>query len=279
MVDLYALFAPAIRLLDPEMAHGLAVWALKKGLVPRPAPADDPILKTSVWGLDFPNPIGLAAGFDKNAVVVDGMLDQGFGFIEVGSVTPRAQPGNSRPRLFRLAGDGAVVNRMGFNNDGALAMAGNLARRKRRGIVGVNLGKNKTSADATADYVSGVKRLGGLADYLVVNVSSPNTPGLRALQGRGYLSDLLGEVLSARDALEDARPPVLLKIAPDLTYEETRDIARTVLATGADGLIATNTTIERPDGLVSGEKTEPGGLSGRPLFGPSTRVLSQMYEL
>ncbi len=280
MVDLYAFFAPAIRLLDPETAHGLAVWALKKGLVPRPAPADDPVLKTSVWGLDFPNPVGLAAGFDKNAVVVDEMLDQGFGFVEVGSVTPLAQPGNSRPRLFRLTRDGAVVNRMGFNNDGALAVAGNLAGRKRRGVLGVNLGKNKTSEDAAADYVSGVERLGGLADYLVVNVSSPNTPGLRALQGRGRLGDLLANVLSARDALADgSRPPVLLKIAPDLTHEDERDIARTVLEAGVDGLIATNTTIERPDGLTSAKKTEPGGLSGRPLFGPSTRVLSRMYEL
>ncbi len=279
MVDLYTFFAPVIRLLDPETAHGLALWALKKGLVPRPPGVDDPILKTTVWGLDFPNPIGLAAGFDKNAVVADEMLGQGFGFVEVGSVTPLAQQGNPRPRLFRLTRDRAVVNRMGFNNDGALAMAGNLAGRKRGGILGVNLGKNKTSKDATADYVSGVKCLGGLADYLVVNVSSPNTPGLRALQGRGYLGDLLGEVLSARDALDGVRPPVLLKIAPDLTHEDMRNIARAALETGVDGLIATNTTIERPGGLVSGEKTEPGGLSGHPLFGPSTRVLSQMYEL
>ena len=281
MIDLYCLAGPLIRMIDPETAHGLAIRALRGGLVPAPPPFEDPVLEQTVWGRRFANPVGLAAGFDKNAEVADAMLNMGFGFVEVGSVTPRPQPGNPRPRLFRLPRDGAVINRMGFNNEGAEAVGLRLeARRERPGIVGVNLGKNKDSEDASADYRTGILRLAPLADYLVVNVSSPNTPGLRALQGREPLLALLRSALEARrQATPDNPPPLLLKIAPDLTDEDKTDIATVALETGIDGLIATNTTIGRPESLRERHRDESGGLSGRPLFEPSTRVLADMYRL
>lgn len=279
-MDYYCLIGPLIRTLDAETAHGLAIKALKSGLVPSPPAFEDPVLRVKLWGLEFPNPVGLAAGFDKNAEVIGPMLDQGFGFVEVGSVTPRPQPGNPKPRLFRLPGDGAVINRMGFNNEGVPAMARRLSRRRRPGVLGVNLGKNKTTEDAAADYELGVEALASHADYLVVNVSSPNTPGLRALQGREQLEELLTRV---RDALVrscgEGRPPLLLKIAPDLTDEDKKDISEVALSVGLDGLICTNTTIERPDSLTDVHAAETGGLSGRPLFEPSTRVLSEIYAL
>ncbi len=282
MADLYSLVGPLLRLFDPETAHGLAVAALKRGLVPPPPPVDDPILHQTLWDIEFANPVGLAAGFDKNAEVPDAMLDQGFGFVEVGTVTPQPQPGNPRPRLFRLSADEAVVNRMGFNNDGLATIARRLGERmgRERGPIGINLGKNKDATDAIADYVSGVEGLAPFADYIVVNVSSPNTPGLRALQGRQPLTDLLGGVKRAVAGLGLERPPpVLLKVAPDLTEEDKHDIAEVVLAVGLEGLIATNTTIERPDGLKDPLGDETGGLSGKPLFEPSTRVLAEFYEL
>ena len=280
MVDLYAAVRPLLWRLDAETAHGLTVRALKAGLVPAPAPFDDDSLRISLWGLDFPNVVGLAAGFDKNAVTVDAMARLGFGFVEVGTVTPRPQPGNPRPRLFRLPADRAVVNRMGFNNDGAAAVAARLAHRRPapRVAVGVNLGKNKTSAVAATDYASGIAALAGVADYLVVNVSSPNTPGLRALQGRAELTDLLDAALTARAGAE-RHPPLLLKIAPDLTDDDKRDIAEVALATGIDGLIATNTTIARPPSLTDRHRDEAGGLSGHPLREMATRVLAEMYHL
>ena len=264
--------------MEPEAAHGLTLAALKHGLVPAFAAFEDPLLRVRLWGLDFPNPVGLAAGFDKNAEAVDAIGGLGFGFIEVGSITPRPQEGNPRPRLFRLVDDGAVINRMGFNNDGMAAVAERLAARRGKGIVGVNLGRNKDSADAAADYVKGVKAMSGLAAYLVVNVSSPNTPGLRALQGRGQLKALL-EAVTAALAESETKPPLLLKIAPDLSEEDKSDIAQVALETGIDGLIATNTTIERPPQLTGRRRAESGGLSGRPLMAPSTRVLSDMYRL
>ncbi len=280
VIDLYNLAGPFIRLLDPEKAHGLAIKALRAGVVPTPGIFEDPVLEQTVWGYRFPNPVGLAAGFDKNAEVTDAMLDQGFGFVEIGSVTPRPQPGNPRPRLFRLTRDNAVINRMGFNNEGVEVVAGRLENRKRQGIVGVNLGKNKESEDANEDYRKGIARLTALADYLVINVSSPNTPGLRALQGRAPLQALLETVLNARsEAVSHNPPPLLLKIAPDLTDEDKTDIAQVALATGIDGLIATNTTIERPSSLQDTDAAEAGGLSGRPLFEPSTKVLSELYRL
>lgn len=279
----YALLRPLLFRLDAEAAHGVAIGLLKRGLAPRARTAADPILACELWGRRLASPLGLAAGFDKNAEVVAPLLGLGFGFVEVGSVTPRPQDGNPRPRLFRLAEDRAVINRMGFNNRGLEAAAAELAafRAKRAasaGLVGVNLGKNKDSQDAAADYVAGARRLAGFADYLVVNVSSPNTPGLRALQGRDELTGLLAAV---REALAEAPapPPLLLKIAPDLTEADRRDIAAVALASGLDGLIVSNTTIARPPGLASRWKGEAGGLSGRPLFAPSTQLLGEMYRL
>jgi dihydroorotate dehydrogenase len=251
---------------------------LKAGLVPGRRAVRDPMLASRLWGLDFPNPVGLAAGFDKNGEVPDAMLGQGFGFVEIGSVTPRPQPGNPQPRLFRLSEDKAIVNRMGFNNHGLDAAAANLRARKGGGVVGANLGKNKDSEDAAADYVLGVERLGPLADYLVINVSSPNTPGLRALQGRAPLEALIGRVKAAVAGLP-APKPLLLKIAPDLTADDRRDIAEVALETGLDGLIVSNTTIERPITLTSPHARQSGGLSGAPLFRPSTALLGEMYKL
>ena len=280
MIDLYCIAAPFIRMMDPEMAHGLAIKGLRSGLVPAAPRFEDSILEQTLWGRTFSNPVGLAAGFDKNAEVCDAMLAQGFGFVEIGSVTPRPQPGNPRPRLFRLVRDKAVVNRMGFNNDGVNAVADRLKNRTGNGIVGVNLGKNKDSEDANADYREGIEKLAGFADYLVVNVSSPNTPGLRSLQGREPLQALLEIALSARgEVAPDNPPPLLLKIAPDLTDEDKADIAAVALETGIDGLIATNTTLERPDTLREAAACEAGGLSGSPLLAPSTRVLGDMYKL
>jgi len=270
--------ARLLRLLPAETAHRLTIRSLAiapVGWVGR-GQREDHILATRVFGLDFPNPIGVAAGFDKNAEAFAHMPEIGCGFAEIGSVTPRPQTGNPRPRLFRLTADQAIVNRLGFNNDGLEAVAARLRRTKRRGILGANLGKNKDSADAAADYVAGVKALAPLADYLVVNVSSPNTPGLRALQGREPLAELLAAV---RDARGGIRPPLLLKIAPDLTEADKSDIAEVALAGGVDGLIVSNTTIARPPGLASPLARETGGLSGRPLFAPSTAVLADMYRL
>lgn len=271
---------PVVRWIDPECAHGMALWALKHNLVPKPEGARDasPVLECEVFGRKFANPIGLAAGFDKNAKVPNAMLDQGFGFVEIGSVTPEPQSGNRKPRLIRLYSDRAVINRMGFNNDGSAAVATRLRKRARRGILGANLGKNKYAADAVDDYAKGVRALGRYADYLVVNVSSPNTPGLRALQGREPLAALLSAVLVARD---EAAPgvPVLLKVAPDLTEDDKADIAAVVLDLKIDGMIVSNTTIDRPVGLNSYEQGEAGGLSGPPLMAPSTKVLADFYLL
>lgn len=285
MIDLYPLAGPLLFRFDPETAHGLTIKALKSGLVPPARGKDEPALHTRVWGLDFANPVGLAAGFDKNAEVVDAMLNLGFGFVEPGSVTPRPQPGNPRPRLFRLVEQRAVINRMGFNNEGLEAFAQRLERRRDSGkrapgIVGANLGKNKDTVDAADDYVIGVRRLAPLADYLVVNVSSPNTPGLRALQGRDPLRALLERVLEARASCGLTRnPPLLLKIAPDLTVEDKSDIAAVALESGIDGLIVSNTTIARPDTIPAAMRSEAGGLSGAPLFEASTSVLREIYAL
>jgi len=281
---LYRLAFLLLNGLDPEQAHSLALKALKTGLLRESAGGDAPILRQRLFGLDFPNPIGLAAGFDKDGEVYRQTLGLGFGFVELGSVTPRPQPGNPKPRLFRLTDDRAVINRMGFNNRGAAAMAQRLAERVegrglRRGIVGVNLGKNKEQADAVADYVAGTRTLAACADYFVINVSSPNTPGLRALQGRATLEALIAAVLEARAALALERaPPLLLKIAPDLTESDRADIAAVALNSGLDGLIVSNTTIARPPGLDPRFAGEAGGLSGKPLFRPSTDLLAEMHR-
>lgn len=278
---------PLLRLLPPEAAHDLTLCALRFGLVRKRARAEEPILSCRVWDLDFVNPIGLAAGFDKDAEVVDALLRLGLGFVEAGTVTPLAQLGNSKPRLFRLGEDAAVINRFGFNSKGLALFAKRLAARRkdprrRNGIVGANLGKNRYSEDPVADYVEGVSRCAPLADYLVINISSPNTPGLRELHGRARLGELLERVLVARDeACAGARrkTPLLLKIAPDLVEGDREDIAGVVLESGADGLVVSNTTTSRPEELASRHRDETGGLSGRPLFTLSTRVLRDMYLL
>ncbi|MDP6388745.1 MAG: quinone-dependent dihydroorotate dehydrogenase [Alphaproteobacteria bacterium] len=277
-MDLTRPALPLLRRLDPERAHGLTLWALKSGLGPRQRAADDPILETEVWGLGFPNPLGLAAGFDKDAEVVSAALDLGFGHVEAGTVTPRPQPGNPKPRLFRLAQDAAAINRMGFNNRGLDAFAHHLSGRG-PGLLGANIGRNKDSEDAVADYVAGAKRLGPLADYLAVNVSSPNTPGLRALQDRAVLEVLVAAVRGAlAEVCGEKAPPMLVKIAPDLTDADKDDIAAVALECGIDGLIVSNTTIERPEGLSDAHRREAGGLSGKPLMALSTRVLAEMYR-
>lgn len=268
--------ARAATTLDPETAHRLTIRMLKIGLGPK-ARIRDKSLAVSVAGIDFPNPLGLAAGFDKDAEVPNAVLDLGFGFVEVGAVTPRPQFGNPRPRVFRLWKDDAVINRYGFNNDGLDVIARRLKRRRRKGVVGVNLGANKDSDDRVADYVTGVRGLAGLVDFYTVNISSPNTPGLRALQGKGALADLMKRVLVARD---EAAPgtPVFLKIAPDLTEEDKADIAAVAKELMLDGLIVSNTTITRPDTLQSTRADEAGGLSGKPLFAPSTELLREFYR-
>ncbi len=267
---------PLVRALDPERAHLLAIRALRIcGPFLRPV-ADDPILATRLWGLDFANPIGIAAGFDKHAEAPDALRALGFGFVEIGSVTPRPQPGNPRPRVFRLSADDAVINRYGFNSDGIAVVSARLGSRKRAGVLGVNLGKNKETIDAADDYVQGVAALAGGADYVVINVSSPNTPGLRALQSRAALDALVARVQAAMPA--PARP-LLVKIAPDLTPDDLADVAAVAQARALDGIIISNTTIARPQTLRSAAKGEAGGLSGRPLFERSTALLRVMHGL
>ncbi|OAN50185.1 dihydroorotate dehydrogenase [Paramagnetospirillum marisnigri] len=280
MVDYYRLVGPLVRMLDAETAHGLTVRLLEAGVVPSQPRFNPPALRVRLWGRDFANPIGLAAGFDKNAQVPDAMLAQGFGFVEIGSVTPRPQPGNPKPRMFRLPEDEAVINRMGFNNEGVEAVRARLSARRRVGVVGANLGKNKDTEDAAADYEIGAARLASVSDYLVINVSSPNTPGLRALQGRDQLESLVGRTRAALlKAMPSGAPPLLLKIAPDLAWEDLADIAAVALSGSLDGLIVSNTTVARPETLRSANAKETGGLSGAPLFEASTAVLRRMYEL
>jgi dihydroorotate dehydrogenase len=268
--------------LPPETAHHVALFALEKGLAGSCSPPNDPVLATRVWDLDFPNPIGLAAGFDKDARVADAMLHLGFGFVEAGTVTPKPQPGNAKPRLFRLDEDRAVINRFGFNSEGLEAFASRLAARKdRQGIIGANVGKNRVTEDAVTDYVLGIEKVAGLAHYLVVNISSPNTPGLRDLQKRAALEGILTRVLEARNrAVKTARkPPLLAKVGPDLDADQMRDIAEVALGVGIDGLIVGNTTVTRPDTLKSAQKGETGGLSGAPLMGLATQCLAEFYRL
>lgn len=278
---LHDLAARALRRLDPETAHRITLDGLKAGLGPRDPGPDDPVLATVVAGLALPNCVGLAAGFDKDAEVPDAALAMGFGLIECGGVTPAPQPGNPRPRLFRLTEDGAVINRLGLNSAGVEVFAERLRRRRGRGgVVGVNLGANKESADRIGDYVTLIERLWGLVDYFTVNVSSPNTPGLRNLQGRAALDELAGRVAETRAGLRagGGDTPFFLKIAPDLADDDIPDIVATVRAHGFDGLIVSNTTIARPESLRSPSRGETGGLSGAPLMGPSTRMLRRVYE-
>jgi dihydroorotate dehydrogenase len=274
MSGLHDLAASALRTLDPEDAHRLTIRALALGLGPR-APRPDPILATTVAGLSLQSAVGLAAGFDKNAEVFGPMLAAGFGFVECGTVTPLPQAGNPRPRLFRLTEDRAVINRMGFNNEGLDAFAARLSRPGRPGPVGANIGANKDSADRMGDYVTGLKRLWGLADWFTLNISSPNTPGLRALQTRAALEELLGRAAEARDTLPAAGAvPLFLKVALDLDDAEIEAVVETVLAFGISGIIVANTTISRPD-LRSPQAGETGGLSGAPLRDLAQSVLGR----
>jgi dihydroorotate dehydrogenase len=283
--SVYCALQPLMRAVSPETAHGIGIHALKSGLVHGRREPDDPILAASVWGIEFSNPVGLAAGFDKDAEVMEPMLALGFGFVEAGTVTPQPQPGNPKPRLFRLDEDSAVINRFGFNSQGLGPFVERLERwgaGGRRGIVGANVGKNRDTQDAAADYVAGIEAVCGLADYLVCNVSSPNTPGLRALQAREPIAELLHRVLATRRRrAPGARrsPPLLAKVGPDLADDELRDIAEVAVACGVDGLVVGNTTIARPPGLRSRHAGEAGGLSGKPLLERSTRCLARLYEL
>ena len=281
MIGLFDRLArPLMRALDPEDAHALTVKALKFAPLSRPEP-DDARLAVRAFGLSFPNPIGIAAGFDKNAEVPDPLFRLGFGFVEVGTVTPRPQPGNPRPRLFRLDADEGVINRFGFNSEGADAVLKRLATRAGHGgILGVNIGANKDSYDRTADYVRLIEAFAPMASYFTLNVSSPNTPGLRDLQHVKALDDLLARVLAARERMSrgTVRTPVLLKIAPDLTLAELDDIVGAARRRRIDGMIVGNTTTARPPELRERMKAiEQGGLSGRPLFRLSTRMLAETY--
>ena len=277
---LFSLAKPALHALDAETAHQLTIRGLS--LMPvMPAPVDDPRLSIEVFGRTFPNPVGLAAGFDKQCEVPDQLLGLGFGFVELGGVVPKPQEGNPRPRVFRLAQDEAVINRFGLNSDGLDAACRRLAQRRGRpGIVGVNIGANKDSADRIADYVLCIQRLCGLADFLTINVSSPNTPGLRDLQGEAFLDDLLARSIEARNKSEQGRHKtiILLKIAPDISLDTLDAIVATALRRGIDGLTVSNTTVARPESLK--EKalaSETGGLSGKPLFVPSTKLLAEAF--
>jgi dihydroorotate dehydrogenase len=283
-------FAPLLRLapvraltqetllrMEPETAHGATIAALRLGLVPGQQAADPMELRTRFLGLDLANPVGMAAGFDKNGEVADPLARLGFGLVEIGTVTPRPQDGNPRPRLFRLASAGGVINRMGFNNDGHEAVFARLQGLKIGAALGVNIGANKTSPDFVADYVAGVRRFAGLADYLTVNISSPNTPGLRDLQAGEALARLLGAVLAAR-AQAEKRVPVLLKLAPDLDEAGMDAIAAVIAPTDLDGLIISNTTISREPVAGLPHAEEAGGLSGKPLFRLATQRLAQMRQ-
>jgi dihydroorotate dehydrogenase len=274
---LFRLISPLVAKLEPEAAHRLTIRALQWGLVRAPPEVPDPRLATRLFGLDFPNPIGLAAGADKNAEAPDGALALGLGFVEVGSVTPKPQPGNSRPRLFRLAEDRAIINRMGFNNEGCQAVLARLSARRGGGIVGVNIGANRDSADRIGDYAKGLAAFAPVASYITVNVSSPNTPGLRDLQARSELEALVARLGETRAGL--SRPVALLvKIAPDLDRDALAAIVDVCLAGGIDGIIVSNTTVSRPP-LRSPLAGEAGGLSGRPLFDLSTRTLAATFRL
>lgn len=264
----------ALRQIDPERAHGLAIRALQMGLTPTPGPVTSERLKTTLAGLALPNPLGLAAGFDKNATAIAPLTRAGFGFVEVGAATPLPQPGNPRPRLFRLREDAASINRFGFNNDGAAAICTRLAAHKRGTVpVGLNLGANKTSTDRAADFAAVMEAARDHVDFATVNVSSPNTEKLRDLQGKAALSGLLEGVMAVR-----GNTPVFLKISPDLSDAELADVADVANTSGVAAIITTNTTLDR-DGLRSHHKGEAGGLAGRPLFEKSTRVLARLSTL
>ena len=278
MSFVYKIATAAMRTMPAENAHNATLKALKAGFGPVSSMNDDPALAMTVGGLDVPNPVGLAPGFDKNAEVANAMLAAGFGFVECGTVTPRPQEGNPKPRLFRLTEDQAVINRMGFNNEGLDAFERRLKRRNhKRGIVGANLGANKDSTDRVKDYVTGLKRLWALADYFTINISSPNTPGLRDLQGETALDELLGRLQEARIELTGDTPSkaLFLKVAPDLDFSQVERVVEQSRAYGMNAIIVSNTTTERPKSLKSVHASQTGGLSGVPLFKRSTQMLKE----
>jgi dihydroorotate dehydrogenase len=278
----FDLARPLLFALEPETAHELTLKSLEAGLYPRPSVADDPRLAVGLWGLAFPNPLGIAAGFDKDARVPDAVLGMGFGFAEIGSVTPLPQPGNPRPRVLRLIEDGALINRLGFNSGGHAQALARLQARRATGVVGVNVGANKDAADRAADYAAGVRLFADVASYFTINVSSPNTPGLRDLQAPAALHDLLARVLAARDEIAAAgRPkrPIVVKIAPDIAEDDLEPIACVLVARGVDGIAVSNSTLARRGVSDVQYAAQPGGLSGPPLFHRSTVVLARVRVL
>jgi dihydroorotate dehydrogenase len=282
LTAVFELARPLLYALDPEQAHELTLRSLEAGVYPRAPGPDDVRLRTKIWGLDLPNPIGIAAGFDKDARVPDAVLGMGFGYAEVGTLTPRPQEGNPRPRIFRLLRDRALINRLGFNNGGHAAALERLQRRSRRGVVGVNVGANKDAGDRAADYVAGIRTFYDVASYFTINISSPNTPGLRDLQAPSALDDLVARVLEARAQLVAAGKPVrpiVVKLAPDIAEDDLEPIAQVLVGRGVDGIAVSNSTLTR-EGLLEAELAkEAGGVSGRPLFHRSTCVLARMYVL
>ena len=279
-MTIYRFTAPLLGLLDPETAHSLTLRALEVGLIPPARDADPPGLAIDLWGKRFANPVGLAAGFDKDARVIDRMLALGFGFVEAGTVTPEPQPGNPKPRIFRLRRDRAVINRLGFNSGGLDDFVARLTRRPPGNrIVGANIGANRDSPDLIEDYAIGFLAVHRLVDYVTVNISSPNTPGLRDLQQQDQLASLLDRLVSIRSGAADRSVQILIKIAPDLETEEAAGIAEVVLDKQIDGVIVSNTTIARDPGLRSSRSSETGGLSGTPLLPPSTALLADIYRL
>lgn len=281
MNTLYRFARPALFALDPEDAHEATIKALERGLHPRQIGADDPVLRQTVFGLEFPNPVGVAAGYDKDARAADGVLAMGCGFAEIGTVTPRPQPGNPKPRIFRLVGDHALINSLGFNNGGHAAALTRLeARKGKAGIVGVNIGANKDSADRPGDYAQGIETFSAVASYFTVNISSPNTPGLRDLQAPAALDELLSRVMEARARTVSQgapRRPIIVKIAPDIAQDDIQPICDRLIAHAVDGIAISNTTLARA-GLTDAHATKSGGLSGRPLFRRSTTMLARVFE-
>jgi len=278
MSPLFGLGQALLLALDPERAHDLTLRTLELGLYPRAEGPDDKRLAQKLFGIDFPNPIGMAPGFDKNARVPRQLLEMGFGFVEVGTLTPRPQSGNPAPRVFRSHADRAVINALGFNNEGQQAALQRLKTRP-RGIVGVNLGANRDSKDRIADYAEGIARMAPVADYFTINISSPNTPGLRDLQVPRKLGELLAKVQDARKSLGEGAPPLLVKLAPDLADADLPEVVGVIQENGADGIIISNTTLARADLKDQAFARQTGGLSGRPLFNRATRMLARVYRL
>ncbi len=282
LAAVFELARPLLYALDPEQAHELTLKSLEAGIYPRPAAADDARLGVKVWGLDFANPLGIAAGFDKDARVPGAVLGMGFGHAEIGTVTPRPQEGNPRPRVFRLIRDRALINRLGFNNSGHAAALARLTRARPKGVLGINVGANKDAADRAADYVAGVRAFYDVASYFTVNISSPNTPGLRDLQAPAALDELVGRVLQAREEMMAAgRPkrPVVVKLAPDIAEDDLEPIVRVLEARGVDGIAVSNSTLARERLGDTALAKEAGGISGRPLFHRSTVVLARVHVL